>query len=159
MNNLDETDGSAQLERPADSTRRRFCQAAIGGTAVVSAAAVGYPVVAFLRLPKSLGPVELLEIPLDELVEGYGYWGEHRGRQIVVFRLGDEIRAFDGECTHLGCIVRWDSASRMFKCPCHEARFDDLDNPVGGPVNVPLRRVEFVVEKGVLKIRDSFGQA
>ena len=170
MNDTNNTDNGDSLVRdslvrdsnlaPAvDDTRRRVCQIALGGTAVVSAAALGYPVVAFLRLPKSLGPVQLMEVPLDELVEGYGYWGEHRGRQIVVIKLGDEIRAFDGVCTHLGCIVRWDSASRMFKCPCHEARFDDLGNPVGGPVNAPLRRVEFVVEEDVLKIRDFFGQA
>lgn len=145
-------------DKPVDCTRRRFWKVAIGGTAAASAAAVGYPVVAFLRLPKSLGPVELMEVPLDELVEGHGFWGEHRGRQIVVIRFGDEIRAFDGVCAHLGCIVRWDSASRMFNCPCHDAKYDDLGNPVSGPVNAPLRRVEFVVEEGVLKIRDAFGQ-
>ncbi len=159
MNHVDKTKNADQLGPGADGTRRRFCQIAIGGTAAVSAAAVGYPVVAFLRLPKSLGPVELMEVPLEELVEGYGYWGEHRGRQIVVIRLGEEIRAFDGTCSHLGCIVRWDSASRMFKCPCHEAKYDDLGNPVSGPVNAPLRRVEFVVDEDVLKIRDFFGQA
>lgn len=143
---------------PPECTRRRFWKMAIGGTAAVSAGAVGYPVVAFLRLPKSLGPVELMEVPLEELKDGQGVWGEHRGRQIVVIKLGDEIRAFDGVCAHLGCIVRWDSASRMFKCPCHDAKYDDLGNPVSGPINAPLRRVEFVIKDGVLKIRDSFGQ-
>ncbi len=157
MNDMAKTKSADQLGRGSGDTRRRFCKMAIGGTAAVSTAAVGYPVVAFLRLPKSLGPVELMEVPLEELVEGYGYWGEHRGRQIVVIRLGEEIRAFDGTCSHLGCIVRWDSASGMFKCPCHEAKYDDLGNPVSGPVNAPLRRVEFVVDKDVLKIRDFFG--
>ena len=159
MNDTNDLNTTDQVPLPPDGARRRFCQVAIGGTAAVSAAFVSYPIVAFLRLPKALGPVELMEVPLDELAEGYGYWGEHRGRQIVVLRLGDEIRAFDGECTHLGCIVRWDSANRRFKCPCHEASFDDLGNPVGGPVNAPLRRVEFFVEENVLKIRDRFGQA
>ena len=149
----------APAEHPVDEKRRRVCQIALGGTAAVSAAALGYPVVTFLRLPKALGPVELMEVPLDELVEGYGYWGQHRGRQIVVINLGDEIRAFDGICTHLGCIVRWNSASRMFECPCHGGKFDDLGNPVSGPVNAPLRRVEFVVEGNLLKIRDFLGQA
>ena len=139
--------------------RRRFCQVAIGGTAAVSAAAVGYPVVAFLRLPKSWGPVELMEVPLEELEEGYGFWGEHRGRQIVVVKLGDEIRAFDGTCPHLGCIVRWDGSTQGFHCPCHNARFDDLGNPVAGPVNTPLRRVGYVVEDNTLKIRSSTGRA
>jgi hypothetical protein len=33
-----------------------------------------------------------------------------------------------------------------------------LGKPVSGPVNAPLRRVAFVVEEGVLKVRDAFGQ-
>ena len=153
-----EANEGGQSEEPVNAGRRRMCQIAIGTTAAVSAAAAGYPVVAFLRLPKSLGPVELMEVPLEDLTEGYGYWGEHRGRQIVVIRLGDEIRVFDGACAHLGCIVRWNSATRMFECPCHDAKYDDLGKPVGGPVNAPLRRVEFIVEEGVLKVRDAFGQ-
>ena len=144
---------------PQDSSRRRFCQAAIGGTAVLSVAALGYPIITFLGLPKALGPEELMEVPTDKLVEGYAYWGEHRGRQIVVIRLNDEVRAFDGACTHLGCIVQWESAGQRFLCPCHGAAFDDLGGPVAGPVNVPLRRVDFVIEEGVLKIRDAAGRA
>ena len=159
MNETNERNDADQPEPPVDSRRRLFCQVAIGGTAVVSAATVGYPIVAFLRLPKSLGPVELMEVPLDELAEGYGYWGEHRGRQIVVVKLNEEIRAFDGTCPHLGCIVQWDSSTQGFRCPCHEARFGDLGNPIAGPVNSPLRRVEFVVEEGVLKIRDPSSRA
>jgi len=142
-----------------DGMRRRFCQVAIGGTAAVSAAALGYPVVTFLRLPKSFGPQELMEVPLDALVEGYGYWGEHKGRQIVVVKLNDEIRAFDGTCPHLGCIVRWDSEAGGFHCPCHDAVFDDLGNPIAGPVNRPLRRVSFVIEDNILRIRDTSGRA
>ena len=159
MDDTNEMNDTDKLGHPTDHARRRFCQVAIGGTAVVSAATVGYPFVAFLRLPKSLGPVELMEVPLDELVDGYGYWGEHRGRQIVVVKLDDEIRAFDGTCPHLGCIVQWDSAAQGFHCPCHDARFDDLGNPISGPVATGLRRVEFVVEDNVLKIRDSSGRA
>lgn len=163
MTETNSMDDGTQLELPADSARRKFCKVAIGGAAAVSAAAVVYPVVAFLKLPKSLGPVELMEVPLDELVEGYGYWGEHRGRQVVVIKFGGEngeFRAFDGACTHLGCMVRWNSADHMFECPCHEGKFDDLGNPVSGPVNAPLRRVNFDVdvEENLLRIRDHFGQ-
>ncbi len=160
MNRNQPTNSAPAGKSPWDvSTRRRFCEAAIGGTAAVSAATVGYPIVAFLSLPKSLGPVELMEVSVDELVDGHAVWGEHRGRQIVVLKLGDEIRAFDGECVHLGCIVHWDSVGRRFKCPCHEARYDDLGQPIYGPVNAPLRRVEFVIEDNVLKIRDLSGVA
>jgi len=146
-------------DRPQDNGRRRFCQAAIGGTAVLSVAAVGYPIVTFLGLPKALGPEELMEVPADKLVEGYAYWGEHRGRQIVVIKLNDQIRAFDGTCTHLACIVQWESTKQRFFCPCHGAAFDDLGNPLVGPANMPLRRVDYIIDEGVLRIRDSAGRA
>lgn len=159
MNEAHHNTGDAAADGREASTRRRFCKIAIGSTAAVSAGAVGYPIISFLQLPKSLGPVELMEVPLDQLVEGQGYWGSHRGKQIVVIKLGDEIRAFDGECTHLGCIVQWNSDTRSFRCPCHEGRFDDLGNPIGGPVSVPLHRAAFVIEEGVLRIRDHGGTA
>jgi Rieske Fe-S protein len=159
MNDTPDNSAAEKVERPVSSGRRRFCQVAIGGTAVVSGATVAYPIVAFLRLPKSLGPMPMMAVPVEDLAEGYGYWGEHMGKQIVVVKLNDEIRAFDGTCTHLGCMVRWDSTSGGFQCPCHDAKFDDLGNPIAGPANTPLRRVEFVVEEGVLKIRDAAGRA
>jgi Rieske Fe-S protein len=48
--------------------------------------------------------------------------------------------------------VLWDGATRTFKCPCHGAAFNDQGEPIAGPVNSPLRRVEFAVQDGVLKI-------
>ncbi len=137
---------------PAHDGRRRFCQMAIGGMAAVSAGTVGYPIIAFLGLPKSLRPEESLEIQLDDLADGAAEWGEYLGRQIVIVKTGGEVRAFDGACTHLGCVVLWDGASRTFKCPCHGAAFDDSGTPVAGPVNIPLRKVEFEVKDGVLTV-------
>jgi Rieske Fe-S protein len=146
---------SDEIPKPADDVscgRRRFCQFAIGGMAAVSAGTVGYPVAAFLSLPKSLTQEENLEVPLAELGEGAAVWGERMGRQIVIVKTPDGPRAFNGACTHLGCIVQWDGSTRTFKCPCHGAAFSDRGEPVSGPVNVPLRPVAFEIKDGVLRI-------
>ncbi len=137
---------------PADKGRRRFCQVAIGGMAVVTVGTVGYPVVSFLRLPKSLRQQDAMKVDLSELPEGGAAWGEHMGRQIVVIRIGDQVRAFDGACPHLGCVVQWDTASHSFLCPCHGATFNDNGEPTGGPVNAPLKRVEFAVADDLLEL-------
>ncbi len=146
-----ETSQSPDAERPDDG-RRRFCQAAIGGMAVVATGAVAYPVVSFLRLPKSQRQQEAMEIALSDLPDGSALWGDHMGRQIVVINVDGDVRAFDGSCPHLGCIVQWEVASQTFLCPCHGAIFSDQGEPTGGPVNAPLKPVDFVVTDGVLKI-------
>jgi len=141
-----------QHDSGADDGRRRFCRAALGGMSVVTVGTVSYPVLSFLQLPKSMRPQEVLEVVLADLPEGSAFWGDHMGRQIAVIKMGGEVRAFNGACPHLGCVVLWESASKSFKCPCHGAIFDDKGVPTSGPVNAPLERVEFVVEDGVLKI-------
>lgn len=135
-----------------DDGRRKFCRLAIGGMTAISVGTVGYPVATFLKLPKSMKPEEQLEVALDELADNEAFWGERMGQQIVIIKVDGEPLAFNGACPHLGCVVQWDGASRLFKCPCHGADFNDRGVPVAGPVNQPLEEVKFEVEDGVLKV-------
>jgi Rieske Fe-S protein len=137
---------------PVNEGRRRLCQMAIGGMTVVAAGTVAYPVFTFLGLPRSLKPDESIEVPVSNIAEGAAFWGERAGQQIVIVKLDGQMTAFNGACPHLGCIVMWEAATRSFKCPCHGAVFNEKGAPVSGPVNQPLKRVEFKIAGGVLKI-------
>jgi len=45
-------------------------------------------------------------------------------------------------CTHLGCIVHWNSTERSWDCPCHGSRFDRDGSVLNGPAITELGPVD-----------------
>jgi cytochrome b6-f complex iron-sulfur subunit len=41
-------------------------------------------------------------------------------------------------CTHLGCVVPWNSAENKFMCPCHGSQYDSTGKVVRGPAPLSL---------------------
>lgn len=60
----------------------------------------------------------------------------------------DEVIAISAGCTHLGCIVTWDEDHKIFKCPCHDGRYDTEGRVIAGPPPKPLRRHKTKIEDG-----------
>jgi glycine/D-amino acid oxidase-like deaminating enzyme/nitrite reductase/ring-hydroxylating ferredoxin subunit len=60
-------------------------------------------------------------------------------RKIAVYR--DELNRLhscSAICTHLGGIVRWNSAEKTWDCPCHGSRYDRFGQVLNGPANAAL---------------------
>ena len=60
-------------------------------------------------------------------------------RKLAVYR--DEqgaLHAVSAKCTHLGCVVHWNSAERSWDCPCHGSRFDVNGEVLHGPAATAL---------------------
>ncbi len=118
----------------------------------IAGLAVAFPIFSFLRLPKRINTAKSIELPLSDLKESQALFFEREGTQIVLIYTNKEPKAYDAACTHLGCLVSWDQNDRVFRCPCHGAVFDDQGAAVKGPVNMPLKKVKFEINKGVLVI-------
>lgn len=79
----------------------------------------------------------------DDIAPGTGAVVKRGRKKIAVFRddKGD-IHQRSAVCTHLYCIVDWNTAERTWDCPCHGSRFDPYGQVVNGPAITPLPEVE-----------------
>jgi Rieske Fe-S protein len=74
-----------------------------------------------------------------DVAPGHGAIVRDGARQAAVHR--DEqgrLHALSARCTHLGCIVEWNTAERSWDCPCHGSRFDIDGSVLQGPAVAPL---------------------
>ena len=79
----------------------------------------------------------------DEIAPGTGAVIRRGAQKVAVYR--DEegnVHQRSAVCTHLYCIVDWNSAEKTWDCPCHGSRFDPYGKVVNGPAITPLSEVE-----------------
>ena len=79
----------------------------------------------------------------DEIPPGTGAVIRKGARKIAAYK--DEqgnVHLRSATCTHLYCIVDWNSMEKTWDCPCHGSRFDPYGNVVNGPAITPLPEVE-----------------
>lgn len=88
-------------------------------------------------------------IKLADLKVGGNYNFTHstQGIPAVLFRTKVGVFAYSAICTHQGCTVNYDSASKNLKCPCHAAEFDPANGAkvVSGPAPTPLGKINVKV--------------
>ena len=161
------TASASESGRPS---RRRFLRWASTIGAALSAVLVGLPsLVAFLtpgfvrprqKSWKKVAEADQLEIgtpvKVDFVEEVNDAWVDTRALRTVWLYTedGESFTAFSGVCTHLGCSFGFDSAKKVYHCPCHHGLFEMKSGAVtGGPPPRPLDTIPVKVEDGAVFVQ------
>lgn len=83
------------------------------------------------------------DIDVAALPSGEGALISHGLKKIAVYR--DELGALhchSAKCTHLGCVVQWNSTEKTWDCPCHGSRFSAYGSVLHGPAVSSLAPIE-----------------
>jgi glycine/D-amino acid oxidase-like deaminating enzyme/nitrite reductase/ring-hydroxylating ferredoxin subunit len=76
---------------------------------------------------------------IEEITPGTGAVVRRRGRPCAAYRDDDgTTRLMSARCTHLGCLVAFNDAERVWECPCHGSRFATDGAVLQGPATAPL---------------------
>jgi glycine/D-amino acid oxidase-like deaminating enzyme/nitrite reductase/ring-hydroxylating ferredoxin subunit len=77
---------------------------------------------------------------VEEIGPGEGrIVGAGLGQRAVYRDDAGTLHELSARCTHLGCIVNWNTAERTWDCPCHGSRFAATGHVIEGPAVRSLR--------------------
>ena len=127
--------------------RRGFIR--ISSIAALTVAAVGlgrlFPKSAAATV--SATPQNIIEDSSLSIGETFNFTSKS-GSPAVLFKSKTGVYAYSAVCTHEGCTVQYNSASKNLQCGCHGAVFDPESdgNALSGPTNKPLPKITVAVE-------------
>jgi glycine/D-amino acid oxidase-like deaminating enzyme/nitrite reductase/ring-hydroxylating ferredoxin subunit len=94
--------------------------------------------------------------PEYALAAGEGTVIQRGPRKIALYRdpAGTLLRR-SAVCTHLGCVVHWNSDAKSWDCRCHGSRFAPTGEVLNGPAQSALHRVDETTTRGGGRLRST----
>ena len=132
-------------------TRREFARYLVAASVAVAGSGGIVSLWASLRSVNT--GIEQEIVAIDQVRVGGSHLFQYPGPDdpaILIRPESDLVLGFGQKCTHLGCVVFWAAEDRLLECPCHEGVFDLSGEPVSGPPDRPLSRIDVEVRFGVV---------
>ena len=93
------------------------------------------------NLAEYVMPGEIASV--DELAPGEGAIMREGVARVAVYKdEGGVVLKRSAICTHIGCIVHWNSLEKCWDCPCHGSHFAPDGRVLNGPAVQPLAQTE-----------------
>ena len=84
-----------------------------------------------------------LATSVDDVAPGTGRVVRRGSRAVAAYRAPDgTLHECSALCTHMQCVVHWNSLEGTWDCPCHGSRFEPTGDVIMGPAITPLERLE-----------------
>ncbi|MDX2033982.1 MAG: Rieske (2Fe-2S) protein [Blastocatellia bacterium] len=146
-----------QAEADPESTpgRRAFVRLGLGAVGAGYAAAIGYPIYAYLSTPaeraaQSSAVTQTTLDGADKLPVGSAMMFKFGTKPALLIHHQDGAWvALDAVCTHLGCTVQYQKDQNRIFCACHSGVYDPKTGAnVAGPPPRPLTAFNVEVQDG-----------
>ena len=121
--------------------RRQLLKTSLAFLGTTTLISFVYPASKFLVPPKSNAEDSQVTLDKDQIPPGTAKEVTYNDIPLVVInRKGSGFIALSRVCTHLGCLVGFDSFNSKLVCPCHAGEFDLEGNVLSGPATKALQR-------------------
>ena len=157
-----------EMQPEREISRKNFLQNVIKTIIAFITAAIGIPILGYVVAPAlkkkeghsvTVGSPEDYEVGEPRLAEFSivrrdGWIEQTEKRFVWVVRTdAQDFTVFNPHCTHLGCIVDWNSQLGRFISPCHGGLFSKTGEVTGGPPPRALDTLEHSIEDGKLVVQ------
>jgi len=143
-----------KLTVPPHKPRRDFLSTALGIWGLLAVVPVLNVLVRYITPPKGTPTTrQSLEVGLvDDIPRGTAKIVRFdREPVIIVHTSSGQFKAFFARCTHLGCVVKFQSeGAQGFHCNCHGSDFDLNGKNLSGPAPKPLTALKVTVQQASL---------
>ena len=93
------------------------------------------------NMAEHVGPSEVSSV--DEIAPGEGAIMRQGASKVACYKSEDgTVIQRSAICTHIGCIVHWNTFEKCWDCPCHGSHFSPAGDVLNGPALTSLAKVD-----------------